>query len=381
MKINFKRTIKVLSSFVTIVMILSCTVAMPVLAADDGIYKLSDFSVATSSDGNTVTFTYFDPEGQLAPCYRVYDDEGVMILERFSNIGFAYTPRDYNAVIKTSFDCSPFGVFSSRYSKSGFLDLSDLKAYSSFDFSIIYGMEVTGSGGQQPFEFRSLYSFYFFDENRNFVSTFTTETTHWSGSGSPVQYYKRTATDIELPEGARYLATRLTIAIYPSSIFEDDTTITFAPLGGLVMELDIDSVVENSLSMQRIESQLGDINDSLGDINQSIQEGNHKLDEIINGNDEMSDLAQDKYYEQQELESEANQAMDNIDSATDLEEILPDDAKTAEDIEKNILDWTNTNAWAQWSYILDALMQDVAIQRILLMLVAFINISVLLIGR
>lgn len=385
MKAKMKRTIKVLSSFVVIAMVLICTVSMPVLAADDGIYSLSDAGVTYRSSGNNILITY-GFGNNCAPYYRAYIND--VLYDDGDGPTFDLTSANHvSDPMKFAFYFNPFGYSTGKFMTKGFVDISDLKTYSSFDMSSKIYIDMGAANIEDSLSFRGFYLFYFYDENLKYITHVTGDVNTYHPGSLTEQYELLLSGTVNVPAGARYLAIEARAVIETGGLYSGGTL--YFTHEGTYLTVSIDSILENSLAMQDIKSALGDIKNSIdggfADLDESINKGNQavidKIEDVIEGKDEWANQSQDRHNEQQELEDKADDVMDSIDDGTDLDKILPDNAQTQEDLENTITNWKGTNAWQQWKYILSPLMNDASIGQIMLMLVAFINISVLLIGR
>lgn len=390
MKFNSHRVIKILSSFLVIVMVLVATVAMPVLASQDGIYNLADYieSINASEDGSRIGVVYSIDGNQLI---RVFYQDGTSELFNGSH---EYHPSANES--KINYRVYPLGTQKTEGANmtTGAIDISDLKAHSVVSLMARFYFEMTldtafSDGYTDTSGYTNSFWFLFcYDAAGNYIGAVKSEpivqTMHIDYSQGLVHWPLHTSVQVELPEATKYITPSLLIGTYlPNDPARVETIkVQTQPL---VLIATKDAVVENSLTMQRIENELEEIDESikdgLGQVDQSIQEGNHKLDTIIDGKDEWHNEAQDDSERQEELEQDAQDAMDNVDDKTDLEQVLPDGAMQPDDLSGYVEAWKGTEGWTLIKRIFKPILQNGNFSAIIFMIIAFINISVLLIGR
>lgn len=129
-----------------------------------------------------------------------------------------------------------------------------------------------------------------------------------------------------------------------------------------------DMLLKESITMEKIEDQLSDLND--------------KTDILINGTDEMQDAADNAADQQGELN---NQLSDSISELEDLEDISDqfagDQYTDFFGSIDNISGFLAKAPWTQITYLMAPVMEFSPLTTILIMLVAFIAISILFFGR
>lgn len=380
MKTKAKRIIKVLSSFAVIAMVLIATLAMPVLAVENGIYKLSDYIVDMNSSGNEISVHYEIDGDQIM---RVHYQDGTSTLHGDHHI---YSPSSTET--KINFYVYPLGTQKSDGANmtTGALDVSDVMTpsylrmssqfYFKMDFSSSFNAGYTDTSGYT----NSFWFIFCYDANGKYIKRVKSDpivsTMHIDTSS--VEFWPlKTTVHIDLPAGTKYITPYMLIGTYLPT---DSATVQKLEVYAQPFRLTVykDALIEGSLSDQRVEQ-------LLSDVNQSIQEGNHmvedKFDEVINGHDDWNNQAQDDSQVQESIDNDIKDSIADIDKNSDPFSVLPDTAKQPADLDRYVQDWVWTDGWTSVLEIFKPILSDGNFTAILFMVVAFINISVLLLGR
>lgn len=381
MKKTTQRTVKILSSFAVIAMVLIATVAMPVLAADaNGNYKLSEFPCEISSNDQIVTFRY-TPEN-VVPLLRIVDANGDFVTTISSDVA-TFKPRELSnaCTSKVTIEYHPMGSLVVQSSKTGLIDISDFKSYSAFQITSTFGIKAYHNGGLAPMTYRAYWSLFYYDANRNYISSVKAPVQEYSVDSTSAEFRFYAQANSSIPENAKYLGTRCSIAVVPSSIFTDSTFIQISTYEPLNFSVDVDSVIANTVTMNLIESNTTAIKNGIDDLNETMLDIKEQNEILINGKDEWHDKTQDTSDKVSGKDKESQDVMDSIDEGTDLNKILPGDAKQPDELNEYLTNWKQTSGWQQWKYLLSPIMNNQYVIQLLWVLIAFINISVLLIGR
>lgn len=379
MKINYRRIIKVLSSCFAICMVLFATLAMPAMAAAQD-YALSDFPLTTVNKDGIITFKYSADD--IEPYVAISNEDGQTYTSGLGRYWWIDTDwLDVGDVDedKVTFAVSFLGSTASKATKVGLLDVSDIKQYSTLEYTYYVDVDTGIAEANEWVKFRCFLAVYYFDANKNYISTYTTPTSEYKVDAAGEQNHILNKALLTLPENAKYIAPKLTIAI-SSANFNADTEL-YIDVKGSDLSFSVDSVVENSLTMLKIKEKLADMSNILGSIDKTILENQGKLDEIITGNDEMANQAQTNADDLNEAQKDLMDSVNDFDAATDLDTLLPNRSGAAFDISGMITREGMTDAWDALLSRFRPILSHGYFPEILLMVVACINISVLLIGR
>lgn len=380
MKTRAKRIFKVLSSFAVIAMVLIVTVAMPVLAAGNGIYKLSDYIVDINSDGNEISVHYEIDGDQVI---RAFYQDGTSTLHGSHHI---YSPSSTET--KINFRIYPLGTQKTEGADmtTGSLDISDVKSlsylrmssqfYFKMDFWSNFNDGYTDTSGYT----NAFWYIFCYDSNGKYLQTVKSApivTTIHVDTTSIEFWPLRTTVFIDLPAGTKYITPSMLIGTYLPT---DSASVQKLEVYAQPFRLTVykDALVEQSLSSQRVEQALIDINQSIDQGNQHIVD---KIDEVIEGKDEWTDKAQDDSQRQEAIDNEIGDTLDDIDDKSSLDNVLPDVSKQPADLEKYVNEWVDDEGWTSVLDVFKPILSDGNFTPILFMVVAFINISVVLMGR
>lgn len=171
-----------------------------------------------------------------------------------------------------------------------------------------------------------------------------------------------TISPMSFSETARYVIPVCTVQ-YTTYEDEPDINIDYWRLSceDFTITTRTDMLLQNSLSLQAIENQLGDLND--------------KADTIINGSDEMNQDAQHSSGLAQDQQEEANRV-------EDLEkEYLDDFDASSEILNDKVTDFVDGTGFNQLTALVAPIMNWEHSGLIMLLVIAFINMSVIMFGR
>lgn len=377
MKSEVKRIFKVLSCFLTIAFVLFASVLMPVSAAvPEKIYQFSDIYNSTEIvDGDIVTYYDLDRLG-LEPFVSVRRN-GTQTDQIYSHMfQLSLTGTDTTVWAEVNPLRGPAGTV--QYGKF-LLSLQDFaeSSYLEFSFrSIVDGgaAKVTGN-----WSFKGYLVLYFYDSNFDQISRLQSQPIGYFPESEAEQWIFDSELSFILPNQASYVAPQIIYSVDYEGVEENSTF--YISLESATFKTSLDSVLANSQTMQRIEDQIGDVSDKLDDIQGSIDDGNEKLDTVIDGTPEMNGQAQDNSQLHDEVDQDLNNAMDDFDNKSDPDNILPDNSYSPEELEAITHDFSTGEAWRLVKQIFGRILADDGITDILMLVIGFINISVLLLGR
>lgn len=377
MKQYSQRVMKVLASFVTIAMILICTVAMPVLAAPAaGNYDLKDYLDSVSFENDQVVTTY--DFNSISPLLNFEVDDVPTGNYNQSDVWFYPAGTD---ISKYSFNFFPFGesLGIAQRNKRNLLYIKDLQEFKTLDFSCTFQLRYTGANFDTSAHIQSYYTYRFYDANFNLISSTTSPLVQYDPSLDSVSYTWTPSITLQLPSDAVYLGLSVRSSFYFGGA-KDGSFLEFKCANWRAV-VGIDSIFYESALMERIIDAVSDTNETMVSVDQSLWEANVKLDEIIQGDQDWTDEALEDSETQESIDSEIDSAIDDLDDKTNLDNVLPDGAKQPEDLENYVNSWIGTAGWTQVLTVFKPILQNGNFTAILFMIVAFINISVLLLGR
>lgn len=381
MKSTYHRLIKILSCSLAIAAVLLCSVCMPALAAswttlipadhisnvryegnirvvsyDFGIAPVVYYS-ATGQSGNFYTSTDFQIDSQLDFPFNF----GIYPLGKYSEANYPLSHRTSGGI---AIDASDFKSEAVLALTSNFRVELDIGYYSEPLAAIeSYGLGVSWSflqysdtgeylgfldGGSLSFNPRlqAMDQYYVFEYNVDHSCSIKLPS---SDVGYLVPWASLTLSCIDDISGIHVNSLRF--------VFDDFTISTRT-----------DMLLKDSLTMEAIEGELGELND--------------KADTIINGSDEMQDTADDLMNGQQDLDEQLANAMAELDDLSDISDQLAADQYTDffGSVDK-ISGFLVKAPWLDMTNLIQPIMDFAPMVTILTMLVAFINISILFFGR
>ena len=228
------------------------------------------------------------------------------------------------------------------------IDVSDLKAGSTFDFTISYDylLQATGTvGDSSPFLMA-----YFYDENFEYVGDTKHFTYELDGVTDNRIHGTHTAT-VTVPEGAAYFSL---ICVLPHINVQECRMMQFMVrnfeisclTSALVANSESLGVIQNKID--RVQQDIQDVNNRLDQVDQGIQDTNDKLDKIedsLTPTPEQSDKAD-------QMEDAIGNAAGNLENnSSSLEQLTPNKPQISTDLqldEPNLLAVSPlvTNIWS-----------------------------------
>lgn len=382
MKSTYRRLIKILSCSLAIAAVLLCSVCMPALAASWTTLVPADYISSVRYEGNIRKVTY---DFGITP---------VVYYSATGQSGYFYNSLDLQIDGQVGFPVS-FGVYPlGKYSESNYplthrssggiaIDASDFKSEAVLALSSNFRVEVDlGYRSEYPVYAEESYligvswSFLQFSETGDYLGFLDGGSSTYNARIQDMEDYYvyeydvHHVSSIKIPSPdvgyiVPWASVNLSCAddidgihVISLSFAFDDFTITTST----------DMLLKESLTMEAIEGELGDLND--------------KADTIINGSDEMQDTADNLFNEQQDLDEQLSNAMAELEDLEDIsDQLLADQYTDFYGSIENIADFLVKAPWIDMTNLIEPIMQFTPMATILLMLVAFINISILFFGR
>lgn len=176
----------------------------------------------------------------------------------------------------------------------------------------------------------------------------------------------------ELPENCAYIIPlvlhNLTFPDNESPIYVEK--ISFSS-GFFEIKTCVDTILENSMTYDVIKDKLGELNDKADQTNQELGDLNDKADEIINGNLDQWDAAQDADQELQDIQSDLDSIMSELDEYEEFDLSVMDAIK----------DFLEADGWKDMAVVLDPFLNWRPMLTIMLVVLSLVNLSVILFGR
>lgn len=377
MKTTYRRLIKILSCSLAIVAVLLCSVCMPVMAASWTTLIPAEHIANTHYEGNYRCVTY---------------EFGTVPLVQANNQGYHSNSVTVDITSSScSFRAFPLGALwtggpplSNSASGSIAIDASDfrpnaaLSVSSQANFELDIDYLTTGEYLTETFSVETRWLFVGYRADGTYCSSIETETIIHplelqNVPGSP-NYVLELPFTMNLAfsgfsEDVKYLVP-LCYVVY--RIGTDNAYISVNTLKFTFDDFSVttrtDMLLQESLTMQAIDDQLGELND--------------KADTIINGSDHMQDAADDLLEDQQDLDEQLDNALAELEDLEDISDQLFEDQYTDfYGVLNHIEGFLIKAPWIDMTNLIGPIMEFSPIVTVLTMLVAFINISILFFGR
>ena len=343
----------------------------PAYAADDGIYSPADYENGKPvSDPQTGLITYhyvFD----ATPRLRYYLN-GNLKDDVLADEYTAYPPAGSTSVGVRYFPLGVAGASNSPIpSNKGVIDVTDFKQYSKFTLSTSFDIEWTFvRPAEGTLDMRGFWAVYCYDGNGWYTGTVQSATTSQKLDVSPGMTsglnYQVTG-EITLPAGTAYILPMAYTNCYVDSTWQDATFICRPRM--FALDFTIDSVLENSLSIQVIKDQLmlqyaamEDMKDILGDTYDSLFG---------------SDYSDKDEVEQNKKDSETT--VEDIEQAIDILENYQESIPIgSHDVINSFL---QSKPWKSIGQLVSPIMECNQFAVVMLAIVSLMNLSIILIGR
>lgn len=382
MKFTYHRLIKILSCSLAIAAVLLCSVCMPALAASWTTLIPADHISSVHYEGNIRKVTY---DFGIAPIVYYFAS---------GESGTFFTSKDIQIDGQVGFPLN-FGVYPlGNYSESNYplshrssggiaIDASDFKSEAVLSLSSNFRVEVDfGYHSEYPLYAEESYtigvswSFLQYSETGIYLGFLDGgSSSHNARIRDMEGYYLfeydiHHSSSIKLPSAdVGYIVPWASVSVNCADDIDGIhvNRLIFA-FDDFTISAGTDMLLKESLTMEAIEGELGELND--------------KADTIINGSDEMQDTADDLMNGQQDLDEQLQHAMAELDDLSDISDQLAADQYTDffGSVDK-ISSFLVKAPWLDMTNLIQPIMDFAPMVTILTMLVAFINISILFFGR
>lgn len=255
------------------------------------------------------------------------------------------------------------------------VDVTDFKSRATFNLKCMFEIDAQYvyqalAAGDTNFYFLSDPFVCFYDKNGVFIDQITVNdirtdiTLEDVGNVEDVgsSHIVDVLIPLTLPEGAAYFAPCIISYLYPPDT-KDSHSIGRMGISSTTffVEADKNLLVEQSETLEAVEEQ--------------IEELNGKADTIINGTPEMSD-------QNEQMQGAVTDQKDEMNAVEDAEnEYIDQWEESNNDFKNKILSFLKGTGWVQLSDLLSPFMDFENWIKIMVMVVAFVNLSVILFGR
>lgn len=361
MKSTYRRLIKILSCSLAIAAVLLCSVCMPALAAPSKILKPADYLYQTSVDNGIISYSFRFMQN---PYYELYN-ESTLLRSHYGDFSWSTdTSFSYYRI-----SMSPLGTPSFNEYADCMIDVTDFKVGTVLDVSATaqFYVEVSSEGSSNlSYLTRSQMVLYWFDSNFKLLSSKNTSIVEKEGRWGQNYgiWVLQNSFDIEIPENASYLIPR-----YIVQIFKPDagaiTKIQSTDYEYFDINVTKEEIRDDSVLLERIDQQLGDLNDQVGDLND-------KADTIISGSDEMQDQASDFKDNATNAENEMEDLIGDLEDLPDVD---------LNDIDLSFADMFSNKEFTYFGKFFAYLTLDALWIKMMVIVCTFIWISTLLFGK
>lgn len=255
------------------------------------------------------------------------------------------------------------------------VDVTDFKSRATFNLKCMFEIDAqyvyqAMAAGDTNFYFLSDPFVCFYDKNGVFIDQITVNdirtdiTLEDAGNVEDVgsSHIVDVLIPLTLPEGAAYFAPCIISYLYPPDT-KDSHSIGRMGISSTTFFLEADKnlLVEQSETLEAVEEQMEELND--------------KADTIINGTPEMSD-------QNEQMQGAVTDQKDEMNLVEDAEkEYLEHWEESNNDFKNKILSFLQGRGWVQLSDLLSPFMDFENWIAIMVMVVAFVNLSVIFFGR
>ena len=384
MKSTYCRLIKILSCSLVIAAVLLCSVCMPALAASWTTLVPADHISNVYYEGNIRNVVY--DFGKTPIVY--YSTTGTT-----SQSGSFYSslalPIDGQVGFPISYGIYPLGVYSeptyplTHHASGGIaIDVSDFKSEAvlslstNFHVNVDFGYRSEPINADEPYSIVVSWSFMQYSGAGDYLGFLDGRSTTYRVNLQNVDDYFAFEYDVynsssfKLPSSdVAYIIPLISVNV---SCAEDADTIHVVALRfefeDFTITTDTDMLLKESLTLEAIEGELGELND--------------KADTIISGTDEMVDQSNAALNESQDLEDQLDDAIAKLKDIEDIsDQFTADNYKNFSAVVEDVRSWLGTRSWTDFISLVQPIMEFPPLIMILTMLVALINFSVLFFGR
>lgn len=369
----------VVTSFCVVFVVLIASFCVPVFAASFTVYDPADYITRITADGNIITTQFVFPS---TPMFYLYDNGTPPSSSYTGSFDFQVDP-DWTSVLIRAF---PFGTFRSggEMAAGYVVDLADFKKNSVlsvvFDttFRINYTNRWENSGPDSSGFFNSSATFLFYDLSGNYIGSVASSgvvTTVYMSDNSGSEFPLLNTFEVTIPDDAVYMIPTYRCNFVLPTGAAVVTSVSSAGNPWFGVRTTSDAVIEQTETMNAIEEQLQDLNDNVSDTNDKLDDLNEKTDTLINGTPEMEQAAQDA----------AGFAQDQYEEANRVEELekeyLQDFEESSQILNDKVTEFVDGIGFNQLTALVVPIMNWEHSGLIMLLVIAFINMSVILFGR
>ena len=355
MKPTYRHLIKILSCSLAIIAVLLCSMYVPVKAAAPKVLDPMDYLSSVTHDGYGRSTYFMD----------IWDNPIYMAYNESTLVSTYHGGLDWGLDTSYSFyrlSVSPVGATSFTSNPEALINVSDFKtsAVLELKYSPQFRVYVYNAGNSDlTYTVKSNVVLYWYDKDFKFLSSSSSGTmTNTGYYGQPDFIWTCDLTnDMVIPENACYMVPRYTISFYhPTSgyIYRIQNT----EYQNFTIMVRKDDVIENSITMQRMEGKIDDLHD--------------KADELLTGSDEMQGASDD-------FSGTADNAQQDMDSALDQLEELPE--ANADDVDLTFDGLLNDKGFQKYANFFEFLVFDTLYVKMMVIVCTFIWVSTLLYGK
>lgn len=366
-KLDYKRIFKVLSSFTAIFVVLVASFTIPAQAVSNVIRVWNYIDKQYDQDGQLYySFAFNDIE----PYYTLARNDGAYA-EGYHPLTIAGDPSTKWIQVHAW----PLGVrnWPGAACNGGVIAVADFERFFTVDLSATVSMNIYYEGTGAPtntYSF-SLYSYWvvnFYDANgvnlgEQYSEGYTSNVSFTGPAPHQILQPLGSTMSIELPEGAAYFCPMLKTQLnFPEGPSNGSFVYEVGSLAeDFILTCSTNAILQNTETLSRIEDELSDLND--------------KTDTIINGTPEISDKVEN-------MEDDVTNQKDDMWVVEDAEkEYLDQWEESNNEFKNSILTFLQGIGWVQLADLLSPFMNWSNWTTIMIMVVAFVNLSVILFGR
>ena len=369
---NFLLFAKCFTSFVVIAVILVCSIVVPAFAAFN-VLRPSDY-LSNTLNKNGVIYSYYRFNARPVIKYDGSSGSG-----NVGNENAYYIPNANDTSVSIRY--FPLGtlVSGNAPASGAVIDIRDFKVGSVVDIATTYQLKIYYQAGATAVPPEAAYTnsivyIYFYDVNGNYISvtnSYAKRVDFEVNSSEGTVWALQSTFSFAVPDNCAYMIPYFRCRFeFPQPVTEIvrvETMDTYFQLN-----VGVDSVLENSETMKKIEKHLADIGDKIDDTNDKLDETNEKLDDIISGSEEQQSAASDA---EDQVQSNEQQFDDIMDQLEDYESI---DTST---VFGAIHDFLEQDGWKDVRELLSPVLDWTHTATIMLIILSLINLSIILFGR
>lgn len=355
------RLIRILSCALVIATVLLCSIFVPAMAVSN-VYQPKDYISRIEYEGNNeIVYYNFD----VAPYFSVRNQASGVATNDFGSVFI----ENVNSQKPYVFRIYPLGqnfVPGSSIS-SGVIDIRDFKSKAVFNFEASVNFNIqyaykTMAAGTTNFYFLSSVYFCFYDADGGFISQVSSSDIRYDVKlisalleGTGEEYVLDISAPMQIPENAVYMAPCILSYLYPPDQNADH----------LITRIDCDTqgfhlFVSKNLLIEQSET---------------LEAINDKADDLIYGTPEQNQAAQD-------AQNKADSFQSEVEAGQELEEgWLQDFDESSDSLNNTITGFINGKGFTQLSALVSPIMSWENTGVIMMLLIAFINMSIILFGR